>query len=223
MRLVVFDMDGTLIDSEGFIAGKMHESFEAEGLTPPTLAQSRRIIGLSLPEAMQALSGREGAELDVLVARYRSLYHGEVGDGLRTEPLYPGAREAVLELSSQDLTLVGIATGKGMRGVDRVLKLHDFADCFSTLQTPDHNPSKPNPAMLHRAMDETGVGVERTVMIGDTSFDIEMAVAAGTKAIGVSWGYHEVDELRRAGAHVIVDDYAELLSAIDELVGIQDA
>ncbi len=97
MRLIVFDIDGTLIDSHAFITATMTAAFVAEGLEPPTPAMGRTVIGLSLPEALGRLSGTKGPVLDALVARYRSLYHGSVADGATHEALYPGAREAVLD------------------------------------------------------------------------------------------------------------------------------
>lgn len=220
MRLIVFDMDGTLIDSHALITDMMTATFEAEGLVPPSAEAGRRIIGLSLPEAMASLSGLPVVETDGLVARYRSLYLDKVTErSASAEPLYAGAREAVLALSADPATLLGIATGKAMRGVNRVLGLHALDAHFVTRQTPDENPSKPHPGMLLRAMSETSVASEQTVMIGDTTFDIEMAVAAGTRSIGVSWGYHGVDELLAAGAEVIVETYDDLVPAIDDLVG----
>lgn len=218
MRLVVFDMDGTLIDSQAHITAVMFAAFAEQGLAPPTAEASRRVIGLALPEALGALSGQSGDALVRLVANYRSLYLSGIASQDGAEPLYAGAREALGQLASNDGTVLGIATGKAMRGVNRVLDLHGLAAMFSTLQTPDTNPSKPDPGMMLSAMAETGIGPDRAVVIGDTSFDMEMAKAAGALAIGVMWGYHERVDLKRAGADLIVDDYAALNGAIDELV-----
>lgn len=223
MRLIVFDIDGTLIDSHAFITATMTAAFEAEGLEPPTPAMGRSVIGLSLPEALGRLSGAEGLVLDALVARYRGLYHGSVADGATHEALYPGAREAVLALAAHPETVLGIATGKALRGVQRVLTLHGFTEQFNTLQTPDHNPSKPHPGMLQRAMAETGAEPQETLMIGDTSFDMEMAKAAGCHALGVSWGYHPHEDLTKAGADMVIHDYAELAAAIETIMGRIDA
>lgn len=223
MRLVVFDMDGTLIDSEAYITQSMAEAFATEGLPPPSIEDGRQVSGLSLYESMGQLSGLEGERLKVLMERFRDIYHATSTDRKHTEPLYDGAQAIIEALGQRQDTLLGIATGKGMRGVLRMIEMHDFGDLFVTRQTPDHNPSKPHPGMLHRAMSETGVSPSETVMIGDTSFDMEMATAAGTKAIGVTWGYHAPNELREAGAHAIIDSYDELLDTIDNLLGTEHA
>lgn len=216
MKLVVFDMDGTLVDSQAFIVQTMAEAFVAHGLVPPSLEEGRKVIGLSLELALARLSGWDVADIAPLAQRYRDVFLSKAHLDFETqEALYPGARDAVELLGSRDDIVLGIATGKSLNGVKRVLGLHELAHHFVTRQTPDNNPSKPHPGMLHTAMAETGLEARQTAMIGDTSFDIEMAVAAGVHAIGVSWGYHSVDDLRAAGAHVVVDDYAALLNAID--------
>lgn len=216
MKLVVFDMDGTLVDSQAFIVQTMAEAFVAHGLVPPSLEEGRKVIGLSLELALARLSGWDVADIAPLAQRYRDVFLSKAHLDFETqEALYPGARDAVELLGSRDDIVLGIAPGKSLNGVKRVLGLHELAHHFVTRQTPDNNPSKPHPGMLHTAMAETGLEARQTAMIGDTSFDIEMAVAAGVHAIGVSWGYHSVDDLRAAGAHVVVDDYAALLNAID--------
>lgn len=219
MRLVIFDIDGTLIDSIEYMDRVLAAAFEAEGMAAPDQASRRRVVGLSLPEALRALSGLEGPALEALAARYRALFHA-TPPGTDKEPLYPGARDAVEALHARPRTALGIATGKGLRGVDRVLGLHSMEAMFATRQTPDTNPSKPHPGMVLSAMAESGCSAEGTAMVGDTIFDIEMARAAGVTAIGVSWGYHPVADLRAAGAHAIVERFADLVPAVDDLVAI---
>ena len=215
MTLIMFDMDGTLIDTQALISEHMATTFEGAGLVPPTPAQSRRVIGLSLPIALGRLAQSDDAELiERLAESYRTHYRASLLVDDAREGLFPGARAALDRLRVQPDLQLGIATGKGLNGVHRLLALHGIADYFVTLQTPDHNPSKPHPAMLHRAMSETGVAATDTVMIGDTTFDIEMGKAAGAMAIAVSWGYHEPDELIGAGADIVIDRYDELDAAI---------
>ena len=219
MILVMFDMDGTLLDTEALITEHMAATFRFLGLVEPTPAQSRRVIGLSLPVAMARLAETDDAVLiGGLVEAYRSHYRASVLTDQGREGLFPGALEALGQLNAREDAVLGIATGKGLTGVHRLLALHGVANYFTTLQTPDHNPSKPHPGMLETAMRETGIDPAQTVMIGDTTFDIEMGVAAGCKTIGVTWGYHEPRELIAAGASTMIDRFDQLDGAIRQLV-----
>jgi len=213
--LVVFDMDGTLIDTEALITEHMAATFAGKGLRPPTPQESRRVIGLSLPLALARLAHSDDAVLiDQLVADYKAHYRASLVTQKDREGLFPGARDALDRLRARPEVILGIATGKGLNGVHRILELHRLAEHFTTLQTPDHNPSKPHPGMLETAMRETGAGKDETIMIGDTTFDIEMGVAAGCHTIGVTWGYHEPRELIAAGASTMIDTYDQLDGAI---------
>ena len=219
MILVMFDMDGTLLDTQALITEHMTATFRTMGLAEPTPEQSRRVIGLSLPVAMAHLADTDD---DVLIAglvdAYRSHYRASVLTDAGREGLFPGALEALQLLNARDDAVLGIATGKGLNGVHRLLALHGVSNYFTTLQTPDHNPSKPHPGMLETAMRETGIGPEQTVMIGDTTFDIDMGVAARCKTIGVTWGYHEPRELIASGASTMIDRFDQLDGAIRQLV-----
>lgn len=219
MKLVIFDMDGTLVDSQAYIIWVMEQTFAAEGLPVPTPEARRQIIGLSLPLAVERLSGLKGEAGDRMVARYRAIFHEHVEDGSEHEPLFSGMAEVIETLAARPDMLLGIATGKALRGVNRILHLHGFEGKFATLQTPDHNPSKPHPGMIERAMAETGVAAENTVMVGDATYDIDMARAAGVKSIAVDWGYHGRGQLLASGPSRIVDRREALVPAIDELLG----
>jgi phosphoglycolate phosphatase len=220
MRLIVFDMDGTLIDTHELIAEHMRATFAGAGLAVPEALAMRRVIGLSLPVAMGQLAvSEDGVLIDRLVADYKEFYRASHVENGHREPLFPGAMAALARLRAQPETVLGIATGKGLSGVHRILARHGLSEYFTTLQTPDHNPSKPHPGMLLRAMAETGGLPAETVMIGDTVFDIELANGAGVPSIGVSWGYHEAHELEKAGAKVLIDRYDQLDAAIEQVLG----
>lgn len=137
------------------------------------------------------------------------------------EPLYPGAREAIAAIASAPDTLLGIVTGKSRRGVDAILALHGLAPFFSIIRTADDSPSKPHPGMVLEAMAETGADPAATVVIGDTTFDMEMARAAGARAIGVAWGYHPPAALAAAGAERTLVRFDEVPGAVAALIGVR--
>jgi phosphoglycolate phosphatase len=156
-----------------------------------------------------------------MAAAYRRVQIARREAGLDLDPLYPGAHEAIEQLHARDDVLLGIATGKAMRGVQHMLDVHDLRGRFFTIQTADTSPSKPHPDMIERAIDETGADPERTVMIGDTGFDMAMARSAGAHAIGVTWGYHDHTRLNADGAERIINDFADLDTALKEVLNIE--
>ena len=218
LKLAVFDCDGTLVDSLHSIVHSMQQAFAMHGAPPPASDAVRRIIGLPLETAIAGLLPDldEAAVLDIREG-YRQAFSGLRDRGEVHEPLFPGTVEALDELEA-DGWLLGVATGKAHRGLVSTLGTHDLQDRFVTLQTADKAAGKPHPEMLHNAMSETGVEAHRVVMIGDTTFDMKMAVNAGTMAIGVAWGYHEIEELVSAGAKTVIDDFSDIPAAMGHLL-----
>lgn len=216
LRLVIFDVDGTLVDSQGDIVAAMTATFDAVGQPAPDRATMLSVVGLSLEVLMPRLApDLSAAQHDRMVEAYKQAYVDLRAKGgvEQSSPLYPGARAALEALQAQDHTLLGVATGKSRRGLDKLIEGHGLEGLFLTQQVADHHPSKPHPAMVLQAMADMGVEPAQTVMIGDTSFDMEMARAAGAGAIGVSWGYHPRDRLHAADR--IIEDFAALPAALD--------
>ena len=205
-KLAVFDCDGTLVDGQAGICAAMDFAFTHAGLTPPDHRDVRRIVGLSLPHAVRQLAPDAQAEAQAeVVAAYKQAYRQARMEGQLEEPLFEGIAPLLHRLKSAGW-LLGVATGKSDRGLHACLQHHGLSDLFITLQTADRHPSKPHPAMLEAALFEAGAQPEQAVMIGDTTFDIDMARAANVRAVGVDWGYHTTQELTEAGAAGIASD-----------------
>ena len=218
-RLAVFDCDGTLVDSQHNIVAAAAAAWREYGLEPPSPSRVRRGIGLPLGEAVTRLRPGGGpAEIESLCTLYKQAFQTLRQQPDHMEPLYPGALQALEELAISG-TLLGVATGKSRRGLLNTLERHGLLDSFVVLKTADDAPGKPNPHMLLDAMAETGARPETTVMIGDTVFDMAMARSARTRAVGVSWGYHERAELATAGAHTVIDSFGDLCATIAGLLG----
>jgi phosphoglycolate phosphatase len=219
LRLVVFDVDGTLIDSEHNIIAAMTEAWSHMELGVPDPTDVRRIIGLSLVEACSVLLPWATHEMHRQVAEaYKESFRGLRLLPDNEEPLFPGVLEALDELE-QAGWLLGLATGKSRRGVQAMLDAHHLHGRFLTIQTADDNPGKPHPGMLQRAAAECGVDPANTIMVGDTAYDMLMANAAKAVPLGVSWGYHAIEELRAAGARQVIDDFDNLSEVVAQLVG----
>ncbi|HCS18447.1 HAD hydrolase-like protein [Qipengyuania flava] len=209
-RLVVFDCDGTLVDGQAAICQTMEAAFASTGLVAPDRNMVRRMVGLSLPYALRELAPDASDEQrHAVVEAYKTGFRDLRLSGALREPLYDGIAGLIDELSGEGWQLA-VATGKSDRGLHACLDTHGIRHRFVSLQTADRHPSKPHPAMLEAALFEAAVQPGDAVMIGDTSFDMEMAVAAGVRAIGVAWGYHEAHELRAAGAVAVAQTAEEL-------------
>ncbi len=218
MTLVLFDCDGTLVDSQHMIVTAMANAYASRNLAVPERARVLSIVGLSLPEAFTVLgAGDPDFPVAEMVEAYREAFV-ILRNREPPEAMYPYAREVLDTLRGRADILLGMVTGKAQRGVARVLAANAMEGWFATVQTADDAPSKPHPAMVQQAMAELGMGPARTVVIGDTSYDIAMAKAAGAHAIGVAWGYHAVEELVHAGADTIVTDFRDVPAAIAALV-----
>jgi phosphoglycolate phosphatase len=214
-KLALFDCDGTLVDSQLNIITCMADAFQRAGQTPPPRTAIKRIVGLSLVPAVRTLIPHAEAALQNQIAEdYKTAFHRLRGQGLVEEPLYDGILTALDTLRS-DGWVLGVATGKSDRGLHLCLDHHGIRDQFVTLQTADRHPSKPDPAMVHEAIREAGASSETTIMIGDTSFDMAMGVAAGAKSLGVDWGYHDTSDLIDAGAYHVISDASDLPKAAD--------
>jgi len=209
LKLIIFDVDGTLVDSQNLLVAAQRETFLKHGLEPPSRERSLSIVGLSLVKAFEVLVGPEGPA-ESLAEGYRQAFHRLRAEGTYEEPLFPGAAELVAELARRDDVSLGIATGKARRGVDHLVERERWEGVFATVQTADDAPSKPHPAMIRQAMAETGAEPRDTSMVGDSTFDMVMARSAGVHAIGVAWGYHRPEALAETGAELIVHSYAEL-------------
>lgn len=217
LRLVVFDLDGTIVDSQANIVQAVAEVAKILGLPGPPVEQVPRVIGLSLAEALALLfPGVDTSTHKDLDREYREAFvRLRASPGYR-EPLFDGTHEILNALEGAGF-LLGIATGKAKRGVNHVLNLHGLTGRFVTVQTPEDAPGKPHPGMVLQAMAETGVEPRNTVMVGDTTFDIHMGLAAGAHTVGVSWGNHPVEDLQVAGAHRLIDRLSDLLHAAETL------
>ena len=209
MKLIVFDVDGTLVDSQHLIVAAQGMAFAEHGIPAPGRTEALSVVGLSLPQAFRRLVGEDGP-VQSLSESYKRAFQTLRLDPTYEEPLFPGMGDLLTRLHARDDVLLGIATGKSRRGVNHLIEVQGWEGWFSTTQTADDAPSKPDPAMLLQAMADTGLDPDATVMVGDTSYDMAMAVAAGAAAVGVGWGYHVPGALYAAGAVTVVNDAAAL-------------
>jgi phosphoglycolate phosphatase len=217
VKLILFDIDGTLVDSQNLIVSAQARAFAALGMTAPSREEALSVVGLSLHEAFEALTEGRGPS-EALAQAYKEAWSELRAESEHYDPLYPGAQDLLDALSQREGCLLGIATGKSRAGVQRLFDRQGWHKIFATVQTADDAPSKPAPDMFLRALAETGVAPRDACMVGDTIFDMHMAHHAGARAIGVGWGYHRHDKLRTAGAEIIVADFAHLREHLEDFM-----
>lgn len=205
MKLVLFDCDGTLVDSIANIHACMEKTFVEAGYPAPHLSETKSIIGLTLDQAIARMLGKwvDGQVADMTI-RYR--HHSQTLRSQPTfdEPFFDGIRGVVDTLAVHDDILLGLVTGKSRRGLNHLIEKHGLEASFVSSRTADECPSKPHPAMVLECCAETGIDPSRTVVVGDAVYDMQMARAAGARAIGVSWGYATTGQLIESGAHHVI-------------------
>lgn len=213
MDLIIFDLDGTLINSEAIILGAQYETFRRCGRVHPGREAGLGIVGLTLDIALAQLAGLDAPD-DALTQTYREVFGAmrlqAQSDPSLDEPLFPGVADTLAQLKAMSGLKLGIATGKSRKGAEFIVERHGWQGLFDTIQSADDAPSKPHPGMILNAMAETGVAAARTAMVGDSSFDIEMAVAAGAVPVAVSWGFQPVESLVALGARHRLSTIMEL-------------
>ncbi|MFB2551509.1 HAD-IA family hydrolase [Ensifer soli] len=221
MRLVLFDCDGTLVDSAALIHEVMVRTFAAFDLAAPVIAETKAIIGLTLDIAIARLLGQPHVNDRALAmtAHYKSIFAGVRQEPGFEEALFPGIGPLVAALSRRPGLKIGAVTGKSRRGLQLIAGRHGFDTVFSISRTADDCPSKPHPAMVIECCEGLGIAPRDTVVVGDAVYDMQMAKAAGAAALGVAWGYAPVPALVEAGADHIartpqdIHDWLELQHA----------
>ncbi|MBF0272860.1 MAG: HAD-IA family hydrolase [Magnetococcales bacterium] len=217
--LVIFDCDGTLVDSlDGIVRSAnlaLVEVGMGEGLPRERIAQ---VVGLSLHEAMSVLLPEQDAALhERAVTAYKRHYQRLADGGELTTPLFPGARATLESLREHGVTLA-VATGKSLRGLERTLREQRLQGLFEVLMTSDHAPSKPHPSMIEQILAATGAVANRSLMVGDTVFDLEMGRNARVRTAAVTFGCHD----RRTLAEASPDHWVERLPELLPIVGIRE-
>ena len=204
--LIVFDWDGTIVDSTAMIALCIQKAAADLDLTVPTLEQSSHVIGLGLHDALaRAVPELQAGRIEEFSARYRHHWFAREHEIV----LFAGVREMLVELGERGLPLA-VATGKSRRGLARAFDQTGLGALFESSRCADETHPKPHPAMLLELADELSVETARIVMIGDTTHDLEMAAAAGAAGIGVTYGAHPRDQLAAREPLALVANVPEL-------------
>jgi len=219
MRLVIFDADGTLINSQAIILEGLNLSLREFGYQPPSDQAMLATIGLTLDVLFAKLLDRPvDDEIRAMVLYYKRCAVDLLKVPELQSQLFEGIDEMLEILASQPETFLAIATGKSRRGLTRMIEAFGYEDKFIALRTSDDCPSKPHPAMILECCEIAGCDSSQTVMIGDSNYDMQMAVQAGTKALGVSWGYQPAERLLQSGADAIVDQPVNIPDAINQIL-----
>lgn len=207
-KLLIFDWDGTLVDSIGRIVDAMHSAADACGLARCSDARVKGIIGLGLPEAIRSLYPELVEPLRV--ERFRRCY-SEHYLALEAEPsaLFPGVAEALEAFRDQGYRLA-VATGKSRHGLRRVLEGRGWLNYFDTTRCADETASKPNPLMLQEILAHCGVAARQALMVGDSSFDLQMAQRAGVDSVAVGYGAQSLAALREHEPALAIENFAQL-------------
>lgn len=204
--LIVFDWDGTVMDSTAVISSSIQAACRDVGLPVPSDEVARHVIGLGLEQALRhAVPDAPEAMYGPLVERYR--HHFLAQD--MAIPLFEGARETIIELYDAGYCLA-VATGKSRAGLERVMESTGMKHYFHATRTADQTFSKPHPAMLLELMDELAATPERTLMVGDTTHDLMLAQNAGVDALAVGHGAHPPEQLLELQPLALLDDFVQL-------------
>jgi phosphoglycolate phosphatase len=207
--LVLFDLDGTIVDGQHSIRATFEVVFPAFGYAAPDPHAVRSVVGLSLPFAITHLLGPE-APANRIAEAYKEHFHAMRATPGYSESLYDHVDATIRRLAARDDLLLGTATGKALRGINWLIDKHGWHGFFTTLQGSDTAASKPSPEMVFNACSETGMEPEDVIVFGDSVYDMQMAANAGARGVGVSWGYGGRDELIEAGASRIIESFAEV-------------
>lgn len=210
-KLLIFDWDGTLCDSLSRIALCIRCAAEEIGLPPPPEHEAREIVGLGLVDALERLF--PGIHMDQILAMRDSYSRHFVQHDSNPSPFFEGVQETLDALKDEGY-LLAVATGKSRRGLNRVFESRKLNNFFHGSRCADETAGKPNPLMIHELLDDFGVPAKDALMIGDTEFDMEMAVNAGTPRIAVSYGAHSADRLKKYQPLACVDDFFEIRNII---------
>lgn len=215
LKLAIWDMDGTVVDSREVIQTAMERAFAACDLEPPNYDATRKLVGLDLATVCSTLAPQlEGEALLGLIEAYKHAFISRRTEPDFIEPLYDGAVETLERLANEGW-LLAVATGKARRGVQALFEMHPIAQYFDTVWCADDGPGKPNPFMCQQAMAAVGAEPAQSLIIGDAVHDMAMGRAAGIRCKGVAWGFGAADELEAAGAHEVHHDFGTLNASLD--------